>query len=95
MSTEDHDRSEHDKELLHLQARGERYISEGKTIDMEAVLLERFPESGRRIPEYPELPYRELLVLPYCFFHRIYGPKEIEGGTTEEWCSTCWSKRRR
>ena len=30
--------------------------------------LEKYPESGRRIPEYPELPYRELLVLPYRFF---------------------------
>ena len=35
--------------------------------------LEKHPESGRRIPEYPELPYRELLVLPYRFFYRIEG----------------------
>lgn len=35
--------------------------------------LEKFPDSGRRIPEYPELPYRELLVLPYRFFYRIDG----------------------
>jgi toxin ParE1/3/4 len=35
--------------------------------------LEKHPESGRRIPEYPELPYRELMVLPYRFFYRIEG----------------------
>ncbi len=35
--------------------------------------LEKYPESGRRILEYPELPYRELLVLPYRFFYKIDG----------------------
>jgi len=35
--------------------------------------LEKYPESGRQIPEFPELPYRELLILPYRFFYRIDG----------------------
>ena len=35
--------------------------------------LEKHPDSGRRIPEFPELPYRELLVLPYRFFYKIDG----------------------
>lgn len=35
--------------------------------------LEKYPESGRRIPEFPELPYRELLVPPYRFYYRING----------------------
>ena len=35
--------------------------------------LENFPESGRKIPEFPELPHRELLVTPYRFFYRISG----------------------
>ena len=35
--------------------------------------LEDFPESGRKIPEFPELPHRELLVTPYRFFYRISG----------------------
>lgn len=35
--------------------------------------LEKYPESGRRIPEFPELPYRELLVLPYRLFYRVDG----------------------
>lgn len=35
--------------------------------------LERFPNSGRRIPEFPELPYREVVVNPYRFFYRIQG----------------------
>jgi plasmid stabilization system protein ParE len=33
-------------------------------------LLEH-PDSGRFIPEFPELPYRELIVPPYRFFYRI------------------------
>ena len=35
--------------------------------------LERFPESGRRIPEFPHLPHRELIVRPYRFFYRVVG----------------------
>ncbi|MEW6388641.1 MAG: type II toxin-antitoxin system RelE/ParE family toxin [Thermodesulfobacteriota bacterium] len=35
--------------------------------------LEQFPESGRVIPEFPELPYREVVITPYRFFYRING----------------------
>ncbi len=35
--------------------------------------LEDFPESGRLIPEFPDLPYREVIVSPYRFFYRIKG----------------------
>jgi toxin ParE1/3/4 len=33
--------------------------------------LEEFPDSGRTIPEFPDLPYREVIVPPYRFFYRI------------------------
>ncbi|MFA6011009.1 MAG: type II toxin-antitoxin system RelE/ParE family toxin [Desulfobacteraceae bacterium] len=33
--------------------------------------LEDFPESGRIIPEFPELPYREVIIAPYRFFYKI------------------------
>jgi toxin ParE1/3/4 len=33
--------------------------------------LVAFPKSGRLIPEFPELPYREVIVAPYRFFYRI------------------------
>ena len=33
--------------------------------------LERFPASGRRIPEFPDLPYREVIIRPYRFFYRV------------------------
>jgi toxin ParE1/3/4 len=33
--------------------------------------LERFPQSGRPIPEFPELPHREVIVAPYRFFYRV------------------------
>jgi toxin ParE1/3/4 len=32
--------------------------------------LSRFPSSGRRIPEFPDLPHREVIVTPYRFFYR-------------------------
>ena len=32
--------------------------------------LEQFPESGRVVPEFPDLPYREVIVAPYRFFYR-------------------------
>ena len=32
--------------------------------------LEDFPESGRIIPEFPELPYREVIISPYRFFYK-------------------------
>ncbi len=35
--------------------------------------LEKFPESGRVIAEYPELPHREVIVAPYRFFYRVKG----------------------
>jgi plasmid stabilization system protein ParE len=35
--------------------------------------LERFPASGRAIPEFPELPHREVIVRPYRFFYRVVG----------------------
>lgn len=32
--------------------------------------LQRFPASGRAIPEFPSLPHREVIVAPYRFFYR-------------------------
>lgn len=32
--------------------------------------LEDLPESGRIISEFPELPYREVIILPYRFFYK-------------------------
>jgi toxin ParE1/3/4 len=33
--------------------------------------LAKFPESGRLLPEFPELPFREVIVNPYRFFYKI------------------------
>ena len=35
--------------------------------------LEAFPESGRKIPEFPALPHREVVITPFRFFYRIEG----------------------
>lgn len=35
--------------------------------------LEKFPASGRSVPEFPELPHREVIVPPYRFFYRVDG----------------------
>ena len=41
----------------------------------ESVLrrLEKFSASGRAIPEFPELSYREVIVAPYRFSYRLEG----------------------
>ncbi len=36
--------------------------------------LQRFPNSGRIVPEFPDLPYREVIVRPYRFFYRVKDP---------------------
>jgi len=33
--------------------------------------LNEYPESGRVIPEFPDLPHREVLAPPYRFFYRV------------------------
>jgi len=30
-----------------------------------------FPDSGRTVPEYPALPFREVVVVPYRFFYQV------------------------
>jgi plasmid stabilization system protein ParE len=35
--------------------------------------LERFPNSGWHLPEFPDLPHREVIVTPYRFFYRLQG----------------------
>ncbi|MGA3327071.1 MAG: type II toxin-antitoxin system RelE/ParE family toxin [Terriglobia bacterium] len=44
--------------------------------------LTRFPASGRLIPEFPDLPFREIIISPYCFFYRC------EDRTI--WVVACW-----
>jgi len=41
-----------------------------------------FPLSGRIIPEFPDLPFREVIVHPYRFFYRIKG--------TTVWIAAVW-----
>lgn len=33
--------------------------------------LQKFPQSGRRLLEFTDLPFREVLVAPYRFFYRV------------------------
>jgi plasmid stabilization system protein ParE len=33
--------------------------------------LKKFPESGRLLPEFPDLPFREVVVPLYRFFYRL------------------------
>ena len=35
--------------------------------------LRKFPQSGRILPEFPDLPFREVIVTPYRFFYRVKG----------------------
>jgi toxin ParE1/3/4 len=33
--------------------------------------LKKYPESGRLLPEFPELTFREVIVKPYRFFYKV------------------------
>jgi len=33
--------------------------------------LEKYPESGRKLPEFPDLPFRGVIIAPYRFFYRV------------------------
>ena len=33
--------------------------------------LTRYPRSGRSLPEFPDLPHREVALPPYWFFYRV------------------------
>ena len=35
--------------------------------------LRKFPQSGRILPEFPDLPFREIIITPYRFFYRVKG----------------------
>jgi len=35
--------------------------------------LQKFPKSGRTLPEFPDLPFREVIVAPHRFFYRVKG----------------------
>ena len=35
--------------------------------------LADYPESGRILPEFPDLAFREVIVPPYRFFYRVKG----------------------
>ena len=35
--------------------------------------LQKFPQSGRALPEFPDLPFREVIISSYRFFYRIKG----------------------
>jgi len=33
--------------------------------------LKKYPESGRPLPEFPDLSFREVIVSPYRFFYKV------------------------
>jgi toxin ParE1/3/4 len=33
--------------------------------------LQEHPESGRYLPEFPDLPYREVIIKPYRLFYQV------------------------
>ena len=44
-----------------------------KRVEAGLSRLRRFPDSGRAVPEFPDLPHRELIVPPYRLFYRVVG----------------------
>jgi plasmid stabilization system protein ParE len=51
--------------------------------------LERFPHLGRRLPEFPELPHREVVLRPYRFFYRVHGATLLP----RPWCHRLGCRR--
>ena len=49
----------------------ERMACDTKTVDNALRRLNKFPDSKRRLPEFPDLPFREVVVPPYRFFYRV------------------------
>jgi len=41
-----------------------------KKVESTLRRLTRFPDAGRLIPEFPDLPFREIVIRPYRFFYR-------------------------
>ena len=41
------------------------------SVDEALARLGDFPNSGRVVPEFPDLPFREVMVGPYRFFYRV------------------------
>lgn len=46
-------------------------ISFRKKAEQTLSRLSDHPKSGRSIPEFPDLPYHEVIVAPYRFFYRV------------------------
>jgi toxin ParE1/3/4 len=46
-------------------------VSFRQTAEKTLSRLKRFPESGRIIPEFSDLPFREVIVRPYRFFYKV------------------------
>lgn len=42
-----------------------------RKVEKSLCRLNKYPESGRPLPEFPELPFREVIVNPYRFFYKI------------------------
>ena len=47
-----------------------------KKVEHKLARLKNFPKSGRSLPEFPELPHREVIIPPYRFFYREEGKVE-------------------
>jgi plasmid stabilization system protein ParE len=44
-----------------------------KRVEKAVGKVRQFPHSGRVVPEFPDLPYRETIVPPYRLFYRVVG----------------------
>jgi toxin ParE1/3/4 len=50
-------------------------ISFRKKAEQTLSRLKKFPESGRVVPEFSDLPFREVIMKPYRFFYRMKDDK--------------------
>ncbi len=58
--------------LLHIQKEDSIAAQRFKNkVEKSLRRLIEFPQSGKRIREFPDLPFREIIVSPYRFFYRV------------------------
>ncbi|MGB5216719.1 MAG: type II toxin-antitoxin system RelE/ParE family toxin [Smithella sp.] len=57
-------------------------VSFRQKVEKSLSRLIKFSESGRPLPEFPDLPFREVIVKPYRFFYKVHN--------NEVWIVAVW-----
>ena len=60
--------------ILHIKKEDQQAAARFKSkVEKGLIQLIEFPKSGKKMQEFPDLPFREVLIPPYRFFYRVKG----------------------